>query len=79
MCVYSLMYSRASSSENTLGGAIEVFSSDPEARMFVSCLALVTFTVMSFWRVCSPITWPSYTCSIGEMKKRPRSCSLSIE
>ena len=41
------------------GGAIEVLSSDPEARMLVSCLALVTLTVMSFWRVCSPITCPS--------------------
>ncbi len=34
-------------------GRSRFFSSDPEARMFVSCLALVTFTVMSFWRVCS--------------------------
>ena len=53
------MYSSASSSVKTFGGAIDVLSSDPEARMFVSCLALVTLTVMSFWRVCSPITCPS--------------------
>ena len=44
----SRIYSNASSSENITGGAIEVFSSEPEARIFVSCLALVTFTVMSF-------------------------------
>ena len=53
------MYSNASSSVKTFGGAIEGLSSDPEARMLVSCLALVTLTVMSFWRVCSPITCPS--------------------
>ena len=53
------MYSRASSNVKTFGGAIEVFSSEPEARMLVSCLDLVTLTVMSFWRVCSPMTCPS--------------------
>ena len=55
----SLMYSSASSSVKTFGGVITALSSEPEARMFVSCLDLVTFTVMSFWRVCSPITCPS--------------------
>ena len=62
-----------------LGGAIEVFSSDPEARMFVSCLALVTFTVMSFWRVCSADHLAFVHLFHRRMKKRPRSCSLSIE
>lgn len=55
----SLMYSSASSSEKILGGAIDALSSEPEARMLVSCLALVTLTVMSPARVLSPMTSPS--------------------
>ena len=44
----SLMYSKASSSEKITGGMIRAFSSEPEARMLVSFLDLVTLMTRSF-------------------------------
>ena len=43
----SLMYSNASSKENCTGGIRRAFSSEPEARILVSFLDLVTFTTRS--------------------------------
>ena len=62
----------------TAGGMMRALSSAPDARMLVSCLALVTLTTRSFSWTCSPTTCPAYTSSCGLMKKRPRSCSLSM-
>ena len=53
------MYSRASSTRRPSAGRSTSFVRNPKARMFVSCLDLVTLTVMSFWRVCSPMTCPA--------------------
>ena len=54
-------------------------SSEPEARMFVSCLPLQGLTVMSSPFDVSPITIPSYTSIAGPMNKRPRSCKFQSE
>ena len=44
----ALMYSRASSKENTTGGMIRALSSEPEARILVSFFDLVTLITKSF-------------------------------
>ena len=45
---------------DTLGIKAETINlkSEPEARTFVSCLPLRTFTSRSFERLCSPTTIP---------------------
>src|SRR5690606_16958596 len=72
------MYSMNCSRDISTGGASLALSSDPEARMLVSFLVLVTLTTRSFSRLCSPTICPSYTSAPGETKKCPRSCNLSI-
>src|SRR5699024_4320511 len=47
-------------------------------RMLFSFFSLVMFTSMSSPRAFSPTIMPSYTSSVGWMKKVPRSCRFSM-
>ena len=74
-CIVKAM-NKASSRLNTVGGAKDTLSSEPEARIFVSFFDFVTLTTKSLSFVCSPTTCPAYTSSPGAIKKRPRDCKL---
>ena len=69
-------YSRANSKDISCGGVKIKASSDPEARMFVRCFSLHTFTSRSSSRLFSPTTMPLYTSTPGPMNMTPRSCVM---
>ena len=59
-----------------LGGTRRSASSEPEARILVSCFFLQTLTVMSSCLGDWPTTMPSYTSTPAPMNSTPRSCAL---
>src|SRR5690606_3537585 len=71
----SSMKSSACSSENLVAGVSWIASSLPEARMLVSGLVLIAFTVRSLSFEWMPTSWPSYTWSPSAANSLPRSCS----
>ena len=73
-----VMRRTACSSVSSRGGSSRTASSEPEARMLVSCLVLQTLTFMSCSREFSPTTMPAYTSVPGSMKKTERSCSFHM-
>mmetsp|Transcript_25068 Transcript_25068/g.48783 ORF Transcript_25068/g.48783 Transcript_25068/m.48783 type:complete len:412 (-) Transcript_25068:759-1994(-) len=68
-----------SSSEKVRGGGRLILSSDPAARMLVSCLASMGFTSRSLSRECSPMIMPGYTSTPDPTKSSPRACSFPSE
>ena len=59
-----------------LGGVRRSASSEPEARMLVSCFFLHTLTEMSSALGVSPTIMPAYTGVPGPMNRVPRSWAL---
>ena len=59
------------------GGTRRSASSEPAARMFVSCFFLQTLTEMSSALGEEPTTMPAYTGTPGPMNSVPRSCALN--
>src|SRR3990172_1091415 len=69
----SSIYSRAISSEYSLGGGSFIPLSAVAQRILVAFLALMTFTEISFCSQCSPTIIPSYTRSPGFTNMTPLS------
>ena len=63
--------------KNVTGGVRRSASSDPAARMLVTCFFLHTLQTMSPERAFSPTICPSYTGMPGPTNMRPRSWVLN--
>ena len=63
----SVIISRPRSMVISHGGVIVIASSEPEARMFVSCFPFVGFTVISSPFDVLPMTIPTYTSVVAPM------------
>ena len=68
------IHSSARSSVNERGTSSTTVWSLEEARWLVRAFFFVGLQGRSTGRECSPTIMPMYTCSIGEMKRLPRSC-----
>ena len=62
---FSVITSSPRSKVSSMGGVKFKASSDPDARILVSCFPLVGFTVMSIPLLTLPTTMPSYTSTFG--------------
>ena len=69
--------SRHCSKDRVLGVTRRRASSEPEARMLVSCFFLHTLTEMSSCLGHSPTIMPAYTGTPAPMNRVPRSWALN--